>query len=187
MRVLLTGFGPFGEVVSNPTERIVTALGGLALPTSFARAPRLLAERLAAEPGFDAVLMLGVAESSEEFRVETLGHNRDEARIVDVDGEQPRGPIVASGPETLPVTVDPERMRAALERRGLPASLSGSAGAYVCNRLLFSTLHHLQGTALRAGFLHVPADVHTHQRPRTERPYEQLVAAVEAALASLAG
>lgn len=182
MRVLLSGFGPFGDVVSNPTERLARRFGGVALPTSFARAPRRLLESI---DDHDVVLMLGVADSSEEFRVETLGHNRDEARIVDVDGKQPCGEIVAGAPPTLPVTVDAARMHVSLVRAGLAASLSTSAGAYVCNRLLFSTLHRLQGKATRVGFLHVPADRDTHAAPRTERAFEELVAAVDAALSSL--
>lgn len=182
MRVLLSGFGPFGEVTSNPTERLARRFGGVALPTSFARAPRQLFEQV---DRHDVVLMLGVAESSEDFRVETLGHNRDAARIVDVDGEQPRGAIVEGGPDTLPVTIDAEGMLAAIRRAGLAASLSPSAGAYVCNRLLYVTLHRLQGAATRAGFLHVPADRDTHAMPRTERAFDQLVAAVEAALSAL--
>jgi pyroglutamyl-peptidase len=182
VRVLVTGFGPFGEVVSNPTERAARALGGLVLPTSFARAPVLLADAL---PGYDVVLMLGVAESSETFRVETRGLNRDDARIADVDGERPVGPIVAGGPEALPVTVDVARMREAIAGVGLPSALSESAGAYVCNRVLFSTLHRLQAGDVRAGFLHVPADVHTHAQPRTERRFEAIVAAVQAALRAL--
>lgn len=182
MRVLLTGFGPFGEVVSNPTERLARRFGGLVLPTSFARAPHLLSENLA---GRDFLLMLGVAESAEEFRVETLGRNLDEARIADVDGAQPRGIIVEGAPEVLPVTVDAARMCAAITATGSPASLSLSAGAYVCNHVLFSTLHALSGAPLRAGFLHVPADRETHATPRTERSFDVLVAAVEAALSSL--
>lgn len=182
LRVLLTGFGPFGEVVSNPTERLVAHFGGLVLPTSFERAPRLLFERMF---DHDVVLMLGVAESSEEFRVERLGRNVDDARIVDVDGAQPKGVIVADGPETLSATIDVERVRDAIERVGQRSSLSASAGAYVCNRVLYSVLHRLQGTNTRAGFLHVPADSETHRAARTERRFDGLISAVEAALSAL--
>ena len=170
------------EVLSNPTERLARRFGGLVLPTSFARAPRLLSESLV---GSDLVLMLGVAESSEGFRVETFGRNRDEARLPDVDGERPHRVIVPGAPEQLPVTLDAERLCAAIAAAGIPASLSPSAGGYVCNHVLFSTLHALQGTPVRAGFLHVPADRDTHVTPRTERSFDVLVAAVEAALSSI--
>lgn len=182
MRVLLTGFGPFGEVVSNPTERIARALGGVVLPTSFARAETMLFERLS---GHDAVLMLGVAETSEHVRIELVGRNHDQARIPDVDGAQPVGAIVEDGPEVLPVTLDVAAVEGAIADTGLRPQRSDSAGAYVCNHLLYRVLHRLQGTSTRAGFLHLPADRHTHGTPRNDRSLDPLCAAVEAALRAL--
>ncbi|MBI2390292.1 MAG: pyroglutamyl-peptidase I [Deltaproteobacteria bacterium] len=188
MRVLLTGFGPFGDVASNPSERLARHFAPrvvtLALPTSFARAARGMREALGADE-FDVVLMLGVAESAQAVHVETQGRNRDEARIADVDGAQRRGPIVDGGPEVLPVTIDVARVQGALASAGLAARLSGSAGAYVCNHLLYATLFHLRETSTRAGFLHLPADRHTHAPPRCERAFDEHVAAVEAALSAL--
>lgn len=191
MRVLLTGFGPFGEVVSNPTERLTRHFAGrvdtLALPTSFARAARGLREALRHRvgPELDVVLMLGVAESAEAVHVETVGRNRDDARIADVDGAQPRGAIVDDGPEVLPVTIDVARVHRSLVAAGVAARLSDSAGAYVCNHLLYSTLLHLRDTRTRAGFLHLPPDRDTHAPQRAARTFDELVTAVDAALSAL--
>lgn len=182
MRVLLTGFGPFGDVVSNPTERIARALGGVVLPTSFVRAEATLFEHFVQH---DAVLMLGVAETSVAVRIELVGRNHDQARIPDVDGAQPVGAIVEGGPEVLPVTVDVAALERAITDVAERVDRSDSAGAYVCNHLLYRVLHRLQGTDTRVGFLHLPADHLTHASPRTERSLDPLRAAVEAALRAL--
>ena len=133
MQTLLTSFGPFGTVVSNPTERLVAYfatrevpdhhLTTCVLPVSFARAPERL--RAALEQGgaeghpFDNVLMLGVATGSKVWRVERFGRNRDNARLPDSDGFlPPERSIVPDAPEVLPVSFPVETLVTALERAG---------------------------------------------------------------------
>ncbi len=197
-RVLLTGFGPFGEVIANPTEAIVRALDGarvdssagartieaLALPTSFERARRLVAGRRG-EGSYDAIVMLGVAETSAAFHVESVGRNEDRARIPDVDGARPVRRIDDGAPDTLPVTIDVDALVDALAREGVPVERSDSAGAYVCNHVLFTTLLHLQrrGVPTRAGFLHVPPCPRTHVVARPHAiALDAQIAAVRACL-----
>jgi pyroglutamyl-peptidase len=201
----LTGFGPFGSVISNPTERLVAhfATAGAVghdlttciLPTSFTRAPEIL--RGALDLGgrerqpFDTVLMLGVATGSAYWRVERFGRNWDEASVPDVDGfAPPARRIVPDAPDRLPVTVPIEALVAALEQAGLPAVLSDSAGGYLCNHALFVTLRHLAclGHPTRTGFLHVPADEQTFAPGKTTAsmfPFTQQIAAVQAVLNQL--
>src|SRR5438270_8730212 len=108
MQTLLTGFGPFGAVLSNPSQRLVDRfaahpvpghdLSPLVLPVSFTRTPVLLAEALSrgGRDGvpFDLVLMLGVAANAAAWRVERYGRNRN-AATEDVDGFTPEpAPIV---------------------------------------------------------------------------------------------
>lgn len=175
---LLSGFGPFGNVVDNPTERLarhfetVTVPGHeltiCTLPTSFTRAPKLLQETIkqGAADGhpFDVILMLGVAAGSENWRVETQGLNWNDPRIPDVDGLQMSGyPIIPDGPARLPITLSAHQMERAIHATGAPVVLSLSAGAYLCNHLLYTTLYHLgENSQVRAGFLHVPADEQTY-------------------------
>lgn len=186
MRVLVTGFGPFGRVEDNPSARLATAAAtrtgaeALVLPTSFARAPAAL--RDAARRGFDAMLLLGVAETESELRVETCGHNVVAARIADVDGAQPSGALVPGAAEVLPVTLSPTRLLAAL---AAPAHLSDTAGAYVCNALLFHALHERLAPAI--GFLHVPPDERTFAAATPNAvPFEAQLAAVARAIVALA-
>lgn len=186
MRVLVTGFGPFGRVEDNPSARLAAALAAhtgaeaLVLPTSFARAPAAL--RHAARHGFDAMLLLGVAETEPELRVETCGRNVVAARIADVDGAQPSGVLVPGAAEVLPVTLSPAPLLAAL---GAPGHLSESAGSYVCNALLYHALHERLAPAI--GFLHLPPDEHTFAVAAPNAvPFEAQLAAVARAVASLA-
>jgi pyroglutamyl-peptidase len=160
VKVLLTGFGPFGNVAENPTERLARhfdgarigdrLVEGLPLPTSFSRAKVLLRERVT---DHELVLMLGVAESEKVIRIETVGRNCDDARIADIDGASPSGRI-DEGPEVLPVSVDTHAILAALQRADIPARLSDTAGSYVCNHVLYATLATVD--VPRIGFIHVP-------------------------------
>jgi pyroglutamyl-peptidase len=204
LQTLLTGFGPFGTVISNPTDRLVgrfateTAPGHeittCLLPTSFCRAPEIMAVTL--ERGgrdgspFDLVLMLGVAQGSPGWRVESCGRNWSDARP-DVDSYVPTaGPILPDAPEKIAVTLPVDDLVAALLRAGLPAVVSDSAGGYLCNHILFLTLHRLRQSAhpTCAGFLHVPADEHTCA-PATARSapstFAQQVMAVHAVLTTI--
>ncbi len=178
LQTLITGFGPFGSVVDNPTERLLRHFAAhdvaghdltvCALPTSFARAPQTF--KAAFEAGgrggqpFDLALMLGVAAGSEVWRVESRGLNHDSPAIADVDGfTPPHREIVPGGPPHLPVTLPPQIMLLAVESLGLPVALSESAGQYLCNHLLYTALDLARRSRPipRAGFLHVPSDEHT--------------------------
>jgi pyroglutamyl-peptidase len=204
MQTLITGFGPFGRVISNPTERLLAHFANEAvpghtltlhaLPTSFTQAPQIM--RALLEIGgfngqpFDNVLMLGVATGSLTWLVEEQGRNHTEAAQPDIDGWQPEpGAILPDGPEVLPTRFPVAEAIAALERIGLPAKASSSAGAYVCNHLLYTTLVEQKrlGTPAKTGFLHVPADLETFG-PGTSAPafpFVQHVAAVRAVLSVL--
>ena len=204
MQTLLTGFGAFGAVAHNPTLRLAEhfanrdaaghALTCAVLPVSF----RTAAERMRAliEIGgaggrpFEMILMLGVASGSPYWRVERFGRNWDDA-LTDAEGFTPiAGKILPEGPSSLPVTLPIEPQIAAIEALGLPVRASDSAGAYLCNHVLYTTLHHLQNCVppIRAGFLHVPADEETFDYGITSAPmfpFAQHIAAVEAVLAAL--
>ncbi len=168
-RVLLCGFEPFDGERVNPSQVVVHALdgesvGGAAvvegcvLPVERHRAVELLLQRLA-PPLPAVVLMLGEAGGRARVTPERIAINVDDYRIPDNAGHQPRGePVVAGGPagyfSTLPVTA----MTAAMDEAGVPAEISNSAGTYLCNRVFYCLMHHLEVNALhaRAGFMHLP-------------------------------
>lgn len=199
MRTLLTGFGPFGAVADNPTERLAAhfaAAGApghdlitLVLPVSHRRAPGMLRAALEREGPFERVLMLGVAAGAAAWRVECVGRNW-RAGGPDADGFAPgEGALTPEGPAELPATADPRAAAVALDLAGLPHVLSQNAGGYLCNTAYFTALEALRGSAARALFLHVPADPITMATGRSapQFTFEQHIAAVTAVLDALRG
>ena len=73
-------------------------------------------------------------------------------------------------------------MAAAMETAGIPATVSNSAGAFVCNDTLYSLLHHYDGTAVRVGFIHVP---YLPEQGQPNMPLDTIVAALTAAISIL--
>ena len=205
MNTLLTGFGPFLEIVSNPTERLVRhieqnlvpghRLTTCVLPVSYGRAPQILTAAIdrGGEAGrpFDLVLMLGVASNSSHWRVERYGRNEN-ARAPDADNVTPLPLIDLAGPKLLEATIPVEAIVAELSRAGFPAEPSDSAGAYLCNHALYVVLRHLRksGRSIPAGFLHVPADTDTFPPGASggaQFTFAQQIAALHITLAALAG
>lgn len=167
MKLLITGFDPFGGETLNPSWEAVKALPDrigsmelikLELPTAFGRSARCLTEAVTLHRP-QAVLSVGQAGGRSAITVERVAVNLADAGIPDNDGFQPRDlPLVPDGPaayfSTLPVKAIVEALRAA----GIPCQVSYSAGTYVCNSVLYRALH-LGATAcpgLLAGFIHVP-------------------------------
>ena len=174
--VLLTGFEPFGGDPRNPSSEACALLDGsdirgyrvrtLCLPTAFnAAAMQLLREITRNPPAL--VIATGVAGGRAEITPERFAMNFSDARIPDNRRRQPRERTIIRGAplaymSTLPVTRIVEKLRDA----GIPAAPSQSAGAFVCNELFFRLRHALEGSKLRAGFIHLPyASEHVVDRP----------------------
>ncbi len=190
MTTLLTGFGPFGNVLRNPTERLArlfeNEMETLVLPTSFAHAPRHLL-RVLSRGRFERVVMLGVASGATSFRVERHAHNWDDGGQPDIDGfSAPARRIAARAPSRLDVTVDVVAWARALQAAAVPATLSDSAGGYLCNHALFHALRFVRGAGakVRVGFVHVPPCADTGVEGVHTVPFETHVTAVRALLAS---
>ena len=129
----------------------------LCLPVVFGRAAEIaLAEAGRLRP--DVVMCVGEASGRSAITPEMVAINLRFARIPDNEGNAPLDESVLEGGEsalfsTLPVCAMAEAVREA----GLPGDVSYSAGAYVCNDLMYLMLHHLAGTGVPCGFVHVPA------------------------------
>jgi len=168
--ILLTYFEPFGGETENAAELAAALLPEevdgrriikLRLPVTFgggAAAAIEKAEQLAAEGSAPAaVLALGQATGRSKVTPEMVGINLRIARIPDNAGQTPmHEAIVPGGPDALFATAFPREAADAIKTAGLPGELSLSAGAYVCNDLLYSLLYRFKGTRILAGFIHVP-------------------------------
>jgi pyroglutamyl-peptidase len=83
--------------------------------------------------------------------------NVDDAPIVDNDGQQPvDAPIAPEGPAAYFATLPVKAIVGAMRERGLQASVSQTAGTFVCNHVFYGVMHHLQGRNTIGGFIHVP-------------------------------
>ena len=166
MKVLLTGFEPYGLWQRNPSGETARHLdgativdvevAGLVLPVSFQRAAApLLAAIDELHP--DIVLNLGQGEAV-GVRVERVAVNRCTApENGDNDGYKPRGePIVLSGPESYNSTLPVTEIVELLSNVKFNVAASDSAGEFLCNYVMYTTLHHIATHQLpiRAGFIH---------------------------------
>ena len=166
-RILLTGFDPFGGESINPSWEAARALHGRRigghrvvarlLPTEFAASLRML--KAAVRETAPAILLgVGQAGGRDRLSIERVAINLQDARIPDNTGAQPIDlPVIAGAPAAYFSTLPVKAMLAALREHGLPASLSHTAGTYVCNHVAYAMLH-LAATrrGVRAGFMHIP-------------------------------
>lgn len=164
-KLLITGFDPFGGERINPSWEAVKLLDDiigeyrlirLQLPTVFGKAARLLLETAEREQPH-AILSVGQAGGRKGITPEVIGINLREAGIPDNDGLQPVNvPVVPGGPAAYFSSLPVREMAEAMKAGSIPCGLSYTAGAFVCNDVLYTVLHHFHETPVRAGFIHVP-------------------------------
>lgn len=165
--VLLTGFAPFGGEASNPSWQAVEALDGRVvnghrivaaqLPTEFdASLPALARALRRTQPR--VVVAVGLAGGREGISLERVAINLIDARIPDNAGRQPVDvPVLRSGAPAYFTTLPVKSTLLALQRAGLPAHVSQTAGTFVCNQVFYALMHALRRRKdTRAGFVHVP-------------------------------
>ncbi|NUT53532.1 MAG: pyroglutamyl-peptidase I [Saccharothrix sp.] len=165
MNVLLTGFEPFDGEVANPSWDAVDAvrpdgyhLTTLRLPCVFGKSVDVVRDALAARR-YDLVVCVGQAGGRAGITPERVAVNLDDARIPDNAGARPIDePVVPGGPAAYFTGLPVKACVAALEAEGIPASVSHSAGTFVCNHLFYGLMHLVatEHPGVRAGFVHVP-------------------------------
>jgi pyroglutamyl-peptidase len=187
--VLLTGFEPFGTATSNPSGEIVKQISGdnivtAILPVAYTQsADRLLA--LIAEHNPDVVICLGQAEGRTAITPEKVAINLDDARLADNEGVlRSDVKILDKGPDAYFSTLPLVEMVEAIKAQGIPASVSLSAGAFLCNHVFYVAQNKFAGTNVRSGFVHVPLmDSQAPEFPGLPTmPLDHMVTAVKAIL-----
>ncbi len=164
--VLLTGFEPFNMETINPAWEAVRALDGWGgpgfvvvarqLPCVFGDANQAM-QRAIVELKPALVIAVGQAGGRVDLSVERVAINVDDAPIPDNAQRQlVDEAIVADGPAAYFSTLPIKAIVHALRNAGLPASVSQTAGTFVCNHVFYGLMHHTAGTSLRAGFIHIP-------------------------------
>ncbi len=189
-RMLITGFDPFGGETVNPSweavRRLPDTIGDFALcklqvPTVFGEAAQqVLAKAAQFKP--DVILCVGQAGGRNAVTPERIAVNIRDARIPDNAGNQPRGEYVAAeGPAAYFSTVPVVKIADSIRQLQIPATVSNSAGAFVCNDTLYTLLNHYNGTAVQIGFIHIP---YLPEQGAPSLPLETAIQALTAAIAA---
>ena len=193
-KLLITGFEAFGGERINPSWEAVRGLTDrigkfellkIQIPTVFGEAAdRVLeaAERI--RP--DVILCIGQAKGRSMVTPEVVAINLREASIPDNAGNMPQNePVCTGGPNAYFATVEIRRMVEAVRRCGIPCGLSYSAGAYVCNDLFYTLLHHYEGTGIGVGFIHVPCLPEQAGEKTPSLPLNTVIRALEAGIEAI--
>lgn len=166
MKVVLTGFDPFGKESINPAWEAVRLVKNLEnieiikvqVPTVFYKSIDVVKQAiLQYQP--DVVLCIGQAGGRYDLTPERVAINLNDARIPDNEGHQPLDcPIFEDGENAYFSTLPIKAMVKAIREAGVPASISNTAGTYVCNHLMYGVLYTLnkEYPNIRGGFMHVP-------------------------------
>lgn len=169
MRVLISGFEPFGGRDTNPTALLIKALENseisfparmtvdqILLPVTFENSFHVLNQKIKSYNP-DIIISFGQAAKRDSIELEIKALNRIDADISDNAGVKPQDQLINPNGEdfylsTLPI----QGIETALKNASVPAKLSNSAGTYVCNYLFYRLMETNQDTSRLCGFIHVP-------------------------------
>jgi len=167
MKILVTGFDPFGGEAVNPAYEAVKLLPKsikgseiitIEIPTVFGRGAEMV-EKAIVEYKPNAVVCIGQAGGRSCISIERIGVNLKEASIPDNDGNQPADEkIKEDGENAYFATIPVKAMVNNVRKNGIPSHLSYTAGTYVCNDVMYSLLYMLDKKYkdIKGGFIHVP-------------------------------
>ncbi|QSX05238.1 pyroglutamyl-peptidase I [Sedimentibacter sp. zth1] len=167
MKILVTGFDPFGGEKVNPAYEAVKLLPKeikgaqiitIEIPTVFGRGPEAV-EKAIIEHNPNAVVCVGQAGGRSCISIERVGINLQEASIPDNDGNQPVDKkSKEDGENAYFATIPVKSMVNNVRKHGIPSHLSYTAGSYVCNDVMYSLLYTLDKKfpGVKGGFIHVP-------------------------------
>ena len=166
MKVLITGFDPFGESV-NPALEAVKALPDtiagaeiikLEIPTVFRKSLEKIEENIIKHSP-DIVISVGQAGGRFGVTPERVAINIDDARIEDNEKNQPIDITIFEDGETAYFTNLPiKAMVKEMQDGGIPASVSNTAGTFVCNHVMYGIMYMIykKYPTIKGGFIHVP-------------------------------
>lgn len=167
MKILVTGFDPFGSDKINPAIEAVKKLPDtikgakiikLEIPTVFNKSAQVVHQAIVKEQP-DYVLNVGQAGGRSALTPERVAININDGRIPDNDGYQPLDePIQPDGDTAYFTQLPIKAMTKAIRAAGLPAIVSNTAGTYVCNHIFYQVqyMRTKEFPKLKAGFIHIP-------------------------------
>ncbi|HIH72413.1 MAG TPA: pyroglutamyl-peptidase I [Thermococcaceae archaeon] len=194
MKVLVTGFEPFGGETINPSWEAVKELPDKIenaeiikhqLPVTFKGVKEKL-PKIIEDVRPDVVVLTGQAGGRVNITVERVAINVMDARMEDNEGYKPEDePIFEDAPAAYFATIPVKRIVNALRENKIPAMVSNSAGTYVCNTAMYTALHYIaiNGLEAKAGFIHVPyIPEQVLEKPQPSMSIEMIRKAIEIAI-----
>ena len=194
MKIIVTGFDPFGGETINPSIECVKALPEiegvelirLELPTVFKESAKRLNEVINdVKP--DAVLSVGQAGGRPGITMERIAINVDDARIPDNISQQPIDEAIQLDGEAAYFTTLPiKRIVKAIREAGILAEVSNSAGTFVCNHIMYQALFAATKAdkPFKAGFMHIPF-IPEQTTDKPSLPLEESTKAVQIAIETI--
>lgn len=167
MKVLITGFDPFGGESINPAWEAVKMMRDeiagaeivkMQIPTVVGKSIEKIHEKMK-EINPDVVLSIGQAGGRFGVTPERVAINITDARIPDNEGNQPiDAPIFVDGPAAYFTNLPVKAMVESIKDAGYPSVLSNTAGTYICNHVMYGILYYIdkEFPNVRGGFIHVP-------------------------------
>ena len=173
-KLLITGFEPFDGEVINPSWDAVCLLPNiigdykltkLLIPVVFGESAKKVID-VARATSPDVILCVGQAGGREAITPEMVGINLRYAKIPDNQGNQPRDEkILDDGENAYFTTIPARKIAEEISKKGIASKVSYSAGAYVCNDVIYSLLAEFHETDTRVGFIHVPYSHEQNKSP----------------------
>lgn len=173
MKVLVSGFEPYGEMSINPTQFLAEEAKGfgidgievhsILLPVNYDECVEKLIEEIE-RVSPDVVVSCGLYPGRTAVTPERVGVNAKDTAAEDPIGDN-KGrmpvdePVNPGGPDALFSSLPYREITENLKAAGIPAFVSNSAGTYICNNTLYGLLDHVRtaGLPMAAGFVHFPA------------------------------
>ena len=167
MKILVTGFDPFGGEPINPAiesvKRLPDNIAGaeiikLEIPTVRKKSLEKV-EKAINEYNPDVILSIGQAGGRFDISIERVGINLDDFRIPDNEGNQIIDePIFPDGENSYFVKLPVKAMVQNVQKNNIPASVSYTAGTFVCNHVLYGVLYLIEKkyNGKKSGFIHIP-------------------------------
>lgn len=167
MKILVTGFDPFGGEPINPAIESVKKLPDniagaeiikLEIPTVRGKSLEKI-EKAIQEHNPDIILSVGQAGGRFDITVERVGINMDDFRIPDNEGNQVIDePVFSDGDNAYFVKLPVKAMVQNIQKNKIPASVSYTAGTFVCNHVLYGLLYLVEKKykGKKSGFIHIP-------------------------------
>ncbi|MCB9135814.1 MAG: hypothetical protein H6636_10340 [Anaerolineales bacterium] len=190
MKLLLTGFEPFGKNNTNPTQHIVETLAAqtpypgvelitCVLPVEYLRAEQQLLA-LVRKHRPDVILSLGLAETRAKICLERVALNLDDTSAPDNAGELRQGTSICPDAPTAYFSTHPlDQLKTALDNAEIPVQISNHAGAYLCNHIFYVARHEVEPLGIPCGFIHTPQAKEFAPEAQNALPLEMLVHGVE--------